>query len=443
MFKALISRLLGRAGSVRGQPEDEVAAVRNSSSVEGPQETPTSRAVLPADPPIQAAEPAQCPSILFSYSPVNPTGNPLAIREVRQTGPITWVPEVRGWCINPSTSFPLTVVESDAETARQIREAFDGLVDHYREDVTEAVASLVVERGARFHEFQEYLGEQRQTYRAALATARGKSTECTRQQGEVEEEIETEALAVLDLCCFDLGMLIEGEYPNDPAELAAIQSFGYGNLLRYLGGGPASVELIPPEHPRRNGFKALERAGLAIGAGRISEIPTGALLHAMTTKQIQALSSRPIPSKLRKKNLAVEFVLGQGGIRELAIAATALDAVFYLVPPPDALSGLDLGGMHERMSFAWNATNLVVMTYLTTALAPTNREYEGKHLAADLFKAHNVCDILTCRSCRKIYGESRPLAEWNRFPFHFGCRCSLQIDARCPAVPFGAAESER
>jgi hypothetical protein len=413
MFRALITRLLGRTISVPTQPQEEGATV------------------LLADPPAQAEEPARRPSILSIYSPVNLTDDPLAIREIRKTGPITWIPELHGWCINPNTSFPLTVVDGDEETACQIRAALDGLVDYYSEDVTEAVAGVVVERGARFHEFEEYLGAQRQTYRAALATARGKGRGRTfHQDNEVEEEIETKALDELDRCCHDFEMLIEGDYPNDPAELAAIRSFGYGNLLRYLGAGPANVKLIPPGHRKRIGFEALAQAGLAMGADRISEIPTGSLLHAMTLKEIQALSSRPIPSKLRKKDLAVELVLGQDGIRERAIAATALDAVFYLIPPPGTLSDLDLEGMHERMSFARDATNLIVTTYLTAALAPTNREYEGTHLATDRFKVHNMRDILSCRSCRKTHGESRPLAEWNRFPFHFGCRCSLLIDAR-------------
>jgi hypothetical protein len=170
--------------------------------------------------------------------------------------------------------------------------------------------------------------------------------------------------------------------------------------------------------------------GLAIGADRMSGIPTGSLLQAMALKEIQSLSSLPIPPKSRKKNPAVEFVLGQDGIRERAIAATALASVFYLVPPPGALSGLDLRGMHGRMTFAWGAVNLVVTTYFAAALAPTNREYGGNHLAADCFRVNNILDILTCRSCRKTHGESRPLAEWNRFPLHFGCRCSLLIQAR-------------
>ena len=431
MFKALITRLLGRTGPVRTPSEEAVATLGNSSAAGTPLIAPASPGVLAADPPTQAAEPSRRLSILSSYSPVNLTDNPLAVREVRQTGPITWVPGLHGRSINPSTSFPLTVVGSDEETACQIREALDGLVDHYSEDVTEAVAGLVVERGARFHEFEEYLETQRQTYRAALAMARGEGTGCARQEDdEVEAAIEADAIDALDRCCHDFAMLIEGDYPNDPAELAAIRSFGYGNLLRYLGAGPATVKLIPPGHRRRIRFEALAQAGLAIGADRISEIPTGSLLHAMTSKGIHSLSSLPIPSKLRKKNLAVEFVLGQGGIRERVIAATDLDAVFYLVPPKGALSNLDLGGMHDRMSFAWGATNLVVTTYVTAALAPTNREYEGKHLAADRFKVHNIGDILSCRSCSKTHGESRPLAEWRRFPFHFGCRCILLIEAR-------------
>ena len=431
MFKALMASLLGRGGSVRAQPKEEREAVGNSSGVETPVNTPASPGVLPPGPLIQGAEQPPRPGILSSPSPLCLTDNPLDIGEVRQTGAVTWIPALRGWCVNPSTSFPLTVVDSDEETACQIREALDGLVEHCSDDVTEAAAGLVVERGARFHEFEEYLGAQRQTYRAALATAGDKRTgRARRQDGEVAEEVEGEALDALDLCCHDFETLIKGEYPNDPAEIAAIRSFGFGNLLRYLRTGPTNVELVPPGHRKRSGFEALVRAGLAVRADRISEIPTGALLHAMTLDEIQSLSSRPVPSKLRKKNLAVEFVLGQDGIRDRAIAATVLDAAFYLVPPPSALSNLDLGGMHERMSFASNATNLVVTTYVTAALAPTNREYEGKHLAAERFKAHNVCDILTCRSCRRTHGESRPLAEWDRFPLHFGCRCFLLIEPR-------------
>ena len=431
MFKTLITRLLGRTRSVRPQPEADVATTGNSLTVGSPVNTSAGSGALLACLPSQSAEPARRPSILSCYSPVKLTDNSLAIREVRQTGPVTWIPGLHGWRINPSTSFPQTVLGSDEETAYRIREALDGLVDHYSEDVAEAVAGLVVERGARFHEFEDYLGAQRQTYRAALATALSRRTaRAHNQDDEVEEEIETEALEALDQCCQEFGELIEGHYPSDPAELAAIRSFGYGNLLRYFSAGPASVKLIPPGHRRRVGFDALTQAGLAMGADRLPEIPTASLLQAMTLKEIQSLSALPIPSKLRKKNLAAEFVLGQDGIRERAIAATALDAVFYLLPPPGALSRLDLGGMHERMSFAWGATNLVVTTYLTAAMAATNREYEGKHLAGDRFRVHNIRDILTCRSCRKTHGESRTLAEWNRFPFHFGCRCFMLIEAR-------------
>jgi hypothetical protein len=430
MFRALLTRLLGRTGLVRTQPEEAVATLGNSSVVGAPLNTLASPGVLGADPPTQAARPSR-PSILSCYSRVNLADNPLAIREVRQTGPITWAPGLHGWCINPSTSFPLTVVGSDNETACQIREALDGLVDHYSEDVTEAVAGLVVQRGARFHEFEDYLEAQRQTYRAALAAARSKRTGRARQEDdEVEEEVEADAVGSLDRCCHQFAGLIEGDYPNGAAELSAVRSFGYGNLLRYLGAGPANVKLIPPRDRRRLGFEALVQAELAIGADRISEIPTVSLLHAMTLKGIHSLSALPIPSKLRKKDLAVEFVLGQGGIRERVIAATDLEAVFYLLPPVGALSALDLGGMRDRMSFAWGVTNLVVTTYVTAALAPTNREYAGKHLAADRFKVHNIGDILGCRSCSRMRGESRALAEWSRFPFHFGCRCVLLLAAR-------------
>lgn len=421
--------MMGGTESVRIQPKAETATPGNSSPVAAPSMSPAIPEFSAAYPESQAAEPTRQPGILSSYSVVNLTENPLAIREVRQTGPVTWIPGVHGWCINPSTSFPLTVVGGDEETAYQIREALDGLVDHYSEDVAEAVAGLAVERGARFHEFEDYLQVQRQTYCAALAAARGKKSERSgHPDADLEEEIEGEALDALDRCCQDFETLIEGDYPNDPGELAAIRSYGYGNLLRYLGTGPASVKLVPPGTRRRIGFEALAQAGLAIGVDGLSDIPTASLLHAMTVKEIQSLSSQPIPSKSRKKNLAVEFVLSQDGIRERAIAATALDSVFYLVPPPRALSCLDLGRMHERMSFAWGATNLVVTTYITAALAATNREYDGKHLPSERFKVHNICDVLTCRSCRKAKGESRPLAQWDRFPFHFGCRCSLLID---------------
>src|ERR1022692_29997 len=175
MFKALIASLLGlgRAGSVRAQPKEEGATVGSSPAVKIPVDTPATPGVLPPGPPTQGAEPERWPSILSSCSPVDLTDNPMAIREVRRTGPVTWIPGLQGWCVNPSTSFMLTVVGSDKETACRVREALDGIVDHYSEDVTEAVAGLVVERGARFHESGEYLGAQRQTYRAALATARG------------------------------------------------------------------------------------------------------------------------------------------------------------------------------------------------------------------------------------------------------------------------------
>src|SRR5450759_5181950 len=75
MFKALITRLLGRTGSVRTQPEEAVATLGNSPAIGTPLNTPASPGVLPAAPSTQAAEPARRPSILSSYSPIHLTDN--------------------------------------------------------------------------------------------------------------------------------------------------------------------------------------------------------------------------------------------------------------------------------------------------------------------------------------------------------------------------------
>jgi hypothetical protein len=428
MLKDLITRLLGRTEPVQPEPPQNHTLAISSEAAASAENPAAGRKWSPNPPPTVAESDCQ-PGVLSSYAAVNLDDNPLPIREVRQTGAVTRVPQLQGWCINPSTSFPLTVVGTDEKTARQIREALDGLVNHYIEDVSEAVAGLMVEHGARFHEFEDYLSNQRHVYHSALAAA--PAGQGRKQSGaDEDEEVENEALDALDNCCQDFEALIEGAYPSDPAEVEVIRSFGFGNLMRYLGTGPDTVRFVAPGHRKRAGFDALVRAGLAIAGTDVSDIPTQALLHAMTLKELQGLSSGHIPSKLRKKDLAVEFLLGQDTIRERAIAATSLDALYYLVPPPRKLAGFDLGGMRERMTFVCGAANLVVATYLTAALAPTNLEYEGKHLATERFKVQNVRDILTCRTCRKTHGQSKPLAQWSHFPLHFGCRCSLLIDGR-------------
>jgi len=420
MLKGLISRVLGRSESASSDRQ-------SSRLIEHIPETETQPATPAPEPHVASADMdvPRRPGILSAYAPATSGDNPLAIREVRKTGGVTWTAEREGWCINPSTSFPLTVIGTDEKTARQVREAMYGLVDHHAEDVSEAVAGLMVERGARFREFEAYLCGQRRVFQSTLAAVRSKKTDCI----EGDDEIELEALESLDGCCDDFGGLIHGDYPSDATELAVIRKFGYGNLRRYLATGPATVNTVPVDHRKRRGFDALIKAGLAIPGSEIAAIPTEALLHAFTLKEMQALSVGMIPSKSRKKHLAVEFLLAQSGIRERAIAAIDLDSVVYFVPANGVLTGLDVGPLHERMAFAFSVANRVVATYLTPALAPTNREYEGKHLAREPFRLHNVRDVLTCRTCLEAHGESKPLAEWTRFPLHFGCRCSLLIGA--------------
>lgn len=425
MFRALIDHFLGRTESARAKPLKDQSgsssiAVPAVAVIQSDREVPTTHL------PTGAPEPRQQPGILSAYSPVNLDDNPIAARVVRKTGAIAWVPPLEGWCINPSTSFPLTVVGTNEATARQVREAMDGLADHYFEDVVESVAGLMVEQGARFHEFEDYLTEQRRVYVSTLAEKRA-AGKTKHSRDEEDDDIESEALDALDKCCNEFEMLIEGDYPSDPTEIAAIRRFGYGHLMRYFGTGADTVKIVHPDHRKRPGFDAMVRAGLAMKGDAISAIPTRALLHAMPVKELQAMSLRPIPTKSRKKDLAVDYLLGQEDVRERAIAATPLEAVYYLVPLPDALAGLDPGVMLERMGFAWRVADLVVTTYLTAALAPTNREYEGAHLATKRFRVSNVRDVLTCRCCRKSHGQSRPLADWNQFPLHFGCRCSLDI----------------
>lgn len=431
MLKALIARLLNQSKPAPIQSEESVAGDADAATTESSLNLPSSSASLPDVSATQPTEPAGGTHSAASPAPSYATADSLAIDEVRQAGPIIWSAESRGWCINSSTSFPLTVVKCDQRTASAIREALDQLVNHSMEEVTEVVASLVVERGARFQELENYIEMQRQTYRAALATAHGKrALPPTVQEDLINEEIEAEAINSLDQCCDDLGDLLEGEYPTNLCDLEVIRHFGYRNLLRYLSAGPSSVKLVSAGHRDRVRVEGVVSAGLAICGERISEIPTEALLRALTLKDIQALSLLPIPSKLRKKNLAIEFVLTQQEIRERLIESIAVCDVVYFIPPPDALAHVDLGAMHARMKFALSAIRLVVTTYLTAALAPTNREYEGRHLADVHFRAHNVKDVFTCQTCRKTNGEARPLSEWILFPFHFGCRCSLLIDAR-------------
>ena len=304
--------------------------------------------------------------------------------------------------------------------------AIDSLVDHHYEDVAEAIAGVVVERGARFHEFEEYLTLQRRLYQEALTAARAS----VKPGQQNDEEIDSQAVEALDVCRDDLPMLLDGDYPSGTAALSVICRLGYANLLRYVAMGPGTAKLVAPGHRRRPGFESLVRSGLAIGEDRIAGIPARALLHTQTVKDLQQISARPIPSKSRKKELAVEFLLGQQGIRERALARIRASEVFYMLPLSEELRALDLRRLHEQMAFALGATALVVETYLTAALAPTNTEYEGRHLGTERFKAHNISDILTCRYCRKMTGTSRRLADWDHFPFHFGCRCSLLIDPR-------------
>jgi hypothetical protein len=208
--------------------------------------------------------------------------------------------------------------------------------------------------------------------------------------------------------------------------LSPFGMIGYANLLSYLRAGPGAVKLVAPAHRNRSGFESLVRSGLA--GDHIAEVPTGALLEALTSDELRKVSTTPIPSKARKKNLAVEFLLTQDGVRGRTLEMIGSTDLFYTLPEHPELRGLDLDDLRDGLEFAWNATALVVETYLVAALAPTNRIYEGRHLSAQRFKASNVNDILTCRSCRKLSGACRPLRDWDRFPFHFGCRCFLLLE---------------
>ena len=423
MLKGLLARVLGRTGDVHTPPHEGVRVVEGLAENLAAADTARGSENLSLNGEPQGIRE---PGILSNYTPVAFADNSPAIREVRRTGPLAWSPELNGWRINPSTTFPLTVVGGDKGTALQIREALDGLVDHYREDVAEAIAGVVVERGARFHEFEEYLTQQRRIYQEALVASRAS----IKPGQEDDEQIDGQAVEALDACCDGFSMLIDGDYPSSATALSVIRRLGYANLLRYLRTSPETATLVAPEHRKRPGFESLVRSGLAIGEEKIAEIPTPALLRTLTVKELHQISARPIPSKSRKKELAVEFLLSQEGIRDRALATIQPTEVFYMLPAAEELRALDLGRLYEQMAFACSATTLVVETYLTAALAPTNSEYEGRHLGAERFKAFNISDILTCRRCRKMCGTSRRLADWDHFPFHFGCRCSLEIDLR-------------
>ena len=366
--------------------------------------------------------------LFSSYPAIDLSDNPFAIGAVIDTGAVTWVPKCQGWCINPSTSFPLTVVGADDETAFSIREAMDGLASHHFEDVAEVVAALMIERGARFYEFEVYLEQQQEVYSSALKAALAKREQFGADDSESDDEgPEDEAFDALDNHAMEFEALLDGGYPDDSAELEAIRSFGFANLMLYLRSGPGTVALAGRSSRKRAGFDSMVRRGLAATGSDISDIPTKALLGAMRLKDLRALSPVPVPTKCRKKDLTIEFLVGQQRIRERVIASTPRDSVYYTIPVPAKLSSLNLDDLLEKMIFTSRVASLILSTYLSAALAPTNQDAQGTHLGPERFKLHNTKDCLTCNACRKMHDRSKPLSSWSRFPLHFGCRCRLLL----------------
>ena len=333
-----------------------------------------------------------------------------------------------GWVINPYTTFPLTLYGADRSAIDEIKQHLDGkAADNGVYAVTELVAPVLARSYLRCREVDEYIARFKPQYVKRLNELIQASPEWPSASPEDREGLldsfsaqSLHSLEILLDC--DVQILFEGDSVGVALNDALIQSFGYEAISAYVRDAYAldAVHFIPPNSYERKYFEALAGAGLA---WRGSDIALPGILHSLTLKQLDELAKDFERAPFRKKDKAVEILLGVPDILQRVQDTFGLASFFQLTPLPNEFSGVDLRAVGRKLAYFNEVAYLIAHTYIMAK--PVQEE---DPIVEGLIAGYEVSsrdDDRCCPFCRRMAGKKFPRSKCPKTPFHLACRCIL------------------
>jgi hypothetical protein len=368
-----------------------------------------------------SADSLQPPEVEVTVAPPSSLGK---ISAHPDTGGIVRT-EDDGWILNPLSTFPLTIYGVDKDTAAEIKSLLDEGYSRGSYTAEALLAPIIARSNLRCKEVEQYVKKFRPLYEKKIEELKRASPEWATASDKDKEDLlmsfRSEAIESLDVqpdC--DIVTLFECEPADATIDDALIDRYGWHSLQLYFrnAGDLEKVQVIPANHPEREGFEELVQKGLAI---RGPDIPVPKVLESLKLKQMNQLVSELGEKSFSRKSKAVEFLLNVPDIRERLSKVIAFRELFQLKPLPEEFSRLNLAKVSAAWRYAREVAHLIAQTYASSAYETRSLQCDRKDPFVVGWEIKALDDA--CPYCQRLASRMFPKGRRPRAPLHIGCRC--------------------
>lgn len=327
--------------------------------------------------------------------------------------------------LNPGAPFELTLLNADETLGNQIRKilADENVYDNKK---GHQVVALFAEFNLKVKEVEAYKKKYGKVYFDKLEELKNNSPEW-KSAGEKDTEDMLEDFrqiaikGIYEQTNCDVVSLFEKEPKDITIDDALIKEYGFDCVETYFrfADNLDKVRVLPNDNYNHPRFEKLIEAGLAI---RGSSIPIEEILSTLSLKDLNDIAKNP-EKEYKRKNQAIEYLLGIPNIEEKIGSKISLRELFKLKPLPDKYASINF----KEITDTWSYTNEVVSLLMDTY---RNSNYTKQTLQDKEFvKGYTVTNFegeeYMCPCAKELINKKYPKSRPPKIPYHIGCNCSL------------------
>lgn len=332
------------------------------------------------------------------------------------------------WILNPAAPFPLTILSANKNIANQIRSILDDdqVYDYKKGD---KIVAILAGLNVKIKEIEEYKKKYKPKYFQSLENQKNLSKEWNTASTLDKEDLLIEfrknaSNEIYERAACELSLLFENEPTDISIDDELIKEYGFDALKAYLrfADNVNKVRAIPNDNYNRPIFEKLVDLKLA---KRGQEINIDDILPSLTLKELNSIADNQT-KEFKRKNLAIEYLLSLGDVKERLSNKISLRELFQLKPLPEKFATIELQEIAKAWQYHDQEARLIIDTFRTSLYsmrsARESSEYVKSYSIEPLDKI-NPCPCAKDLSLKKFAKNNCP-----KLPLHMGCNCFLHTE---------------
>jgi hypothetical protein len=371
------------------------------------------------------------PNITVSVSTNTSSASGGYSRDIPNSGEVQQSPD-GGWIINPKSSFPLTLLDIDKDTAIDIKKIIDSHWSNYDRESKRKLVAIAARSNLRCKEIEDYVNKYKPKYEKVIDNLKNNHSEWA-DASELDKkdlliEFQEQAIKSLDMLpCgrvdnFPVIALFHDQPEDATIDDALIDRYGFELINYYFRYADKldKVHRIQADHYGRKTFESLVDAGLA---QRGASIPVEHLLSSLRLKDMNEMIKDPDVKPFKRKAQAIEYLAQQSDISEILSKQMSFRELFQLLPLPEEFAGIDLDAVSKSWSHAEAVADILFDTY-EGGLSHLDEKESVRGFGPDIIGWEIFLDNDAPAYCKKVADKAKTTKRIPKLPAHIGCSCN-------------------